>query len=58
VVAMAHGRGEPRPRLHDGHADDAIPKEAVLMDLFRRCVPDATIRRKILVDNPTRLYGF
>jgi predicted TIM-barrel fold metal-dependent hydrolase len=43
---------------HVGHTDDAIPKESVLMDLFRRCVPDEAVRRKILIDNPVRLYGF
>jgi 2-pyrone-4,6-dicarboxylate lactonase len=29
----------------------------VLMDLFRRCVPDEAVRRKILIDDPARLYG-
>lgn len=43
---------------HVGHADHAVPKESVLMDLFRRCVPDQAVRRKILIDNPARLYGF
>ncbi|WP_291617920.1 amidohydrolase family protein [Bradyrhizobium sp.] len=43
---------------HVGHADDAVPKESVLMDLFGRCVPDEAVRRKILIDNPARLYGF
>ena len=38
--------------------DESTPKEPVLMDLFRRCVPDAEVRRKILVDNPVKLYGF
>ncbi len=43
---------------HVGHTDDAIPKEAVLMNLFERCVPDEAVRRKILIDNAARLYGF
>jgi predicted TIM-barrel fold metal-dependent hydrolase len=29
-----------------------------LLDLFAGWVPDAEIRRKILVENPARLYGF
>ncbi len=29
-----------------------------LLNLFARCVPDVATRRKILVDNPARLYGF
>jgi predicted TIM-barrel fold metal-dependent hydrolase len=29
-----------------------------LLNLFGRWVPDAGVRRKILVDNPARLYGF
>ena len=43
---------------HVGHTDEATPQEAVLMDLFQRCVPDAAVRRKILIDNPVKLYGF
>ena len=43
---------------HVGHAPDAIPREADLLRLFFDCVPDADIRRRILVDNPARLYGF
>jgi 2-pyrone-4,6-dicarboxylate lactonase len=43
---------------HVGHTPESLPKETILVDLFRRCVPDAAIRRKILVDNPAGLYGF
>jgi len=43
---------------HVGHASGSIPKEMVLEDLFKRCVPDVGVRQKILVDNPVRLYGF
>ncbi|GGC81441.1 amidohydrolase family protein [Chelatococcus reniformis] len=43
---------------HVGHTPATLPAHAVLVDLFERCVPDAAIRRKILVDNPARLYGF
>lgn len=43
---------------HVGHTSESHPSEAVLMDVFQRCVPDAAIRRRILVDNPKALYGF
>lgn len=43
---------------HVGHTTESLPRESILIDLFQRCVPDPTIRRKILVDNPVRLYGF
>jgi predicted TIM-barrel fold metal-dependent hydrolase len=32
--------------------------EADLVDLVPRFAPDATLQRKLLVDNPARLYGF
>jgi predicted TIM-barrel fold metal-dependent hydrolase len=44
VTAGAH----PRPR------PDALP----FFDLFGRWVPDAALRRRILVENPEKLYGF
>jgi predicted TIM-barrel fold metal-dependent hydrolase len=34
------------------------PDDAVLFDLLGAWAPDDTTRRKILVDNPTELYGF
>lgn len=43
---------------HVGHTPETLPSEAELIGLFERCVPDADTRRKILVDNPVRLYGF
>jgi 2-pyrone-4,6-dicarboxylate lactonase len=43
---------------HVGHTEESHPKEAVLIDVFQRCVPDAAIRQRILVDNPMALYGF
>ncbi len=43
---------------HVGHAPAAVPSEADLLSHFFRCVPDEANRRKILVDNPARLYGF
>jgi len=43
---------------HVGHTNESLPKESVLIDLFKRCVPDIDTRRRILVDNPVNLYGF
>ena len=36
----------------------AMPNDGDLFDIFTRWVPDAALRRRILVDNPARLYGF
>lgn len=35
-----------------------VPDEAALLDLLLDWAPDDTTRRKILADNPARLYGF
>lgn len=43
---------------HVGHPPEAIPGDDDLLRLFLDCVPDEAIRKKILVDNPARLYGF
>jgi predicted TIM-barrel fold metal-dependent hydrolase len=34
------------------------PDTAAMLDMLLTCVPDETLRRRILVDNPARLYGF
>ncbi len=36
----------------------AMPNDGDLFDIFSRWVPDAAMRRRILVDNPAQLYGF
>ena len=36
----------------------AMPNDGDLADLLARWVPDADTRRRVLVDNPARLYGF
>jgi predicted TIM-barrel fold metal-dependent hydrolase len=36
----------------------ALPDDAVLFDLLAQWVPDETVRNRILVDNPAKLYGF
>lgn len=43
---------------HVGHSDETMPAIQDLLRLLHECVPDEATRRKILVDNPTRLYGF
>jgi predicted TIM-barrel fold metal-dependent hydrolase len=35
-----------------------MPNDGDLVDLVPLIAPDAAHRRKLLVDNPTRLYGF
>jgi predicted TIM-barrel fold metal-dependent hydrolase len=43
---------------HVGHTPESYPAEQTLIGVLFRCVPDEAVRRKILVDNPTALYGF
>ena len=35
-----------------------MPNDGELMDLFPKMAPEAALQKKILVDNPARLYGF
>ncbi len=35
-----------------------MPNDGDLVDLFARMAPDPAMQRRILVDNPARLYGF
>lgn len=47
------GSDWPHPRLEKN-----MPDTGHLLDLFNTWTPDAAVRRKILVENPARLYGF
>ncbi len=47
------GTDWPHPRL-----DKDMPEDGHLLDLFNAWTPDASLRKKILVDNPAKLYGF
>jgi predicted TIM-barrel fold metal-dependent hydrolase len=47
------GSDWPHPRM-----EDEMPNAGHLLDLFNEWTPDDAIRRRILVDNPARLYGF
>jgi 2-pyrone-4,6-dicarboxylate lactonase len=40
------------------HYPRTIPPDADLVGLLRRYVPDAASFKRVLVDNPTRLFGF
>jgi len=43
---------------HPTHLDEHAPDDADLLDFLLECVASQEDRRKILVDNPARLYGF
>jgi 2-pyrone-4,6-dicarboxylate lactonase len=43
---------------HVGHSAETVPDFQDLLRLLHECVPDEAIRRKILIDNPARLYNF
>ncbi len=43
---------------HIGTPRERYPDEAQLLDLLLEWAPDEAARRRILVDNPARLYGF
>jgi 2-pyrone-4,6-dicarboxylate lactonase len=47
------GTDWPHPRL-----EKDMPEDGHLLDLFNAWTPDVELRKKILVDNPARLYGF
>ena len=47
------GTDWPHPRLAENMPDDGH-----LLDLFNQWTPDAALRKKILVDNPAKLYRF
>jgi 2-pyrone-4,6-dicarboxylate lactonase len=47
------GTDWPHPRLEKDMHEDGH-----LLDLFNAWTPDAELRKKILVDNPVKLYGF
>ncbi len=38
--------------------ETAMPNTAIFADLLTTWVPDEAVRKRILVDNPARLYGF
>jgi predicted TIM-barrel fold metal-dependent hydrolase len=50
---LVWGTDWPHPRI-----EGEMPNAGRLLDLFNEWTPDAAVRRKILADNPARLYGF
>jgi predicted TIM-barrel fold metal-dependent hydrolase len=50
---LVWGSDWPHPRM-----EGAMPNAGHLLDLFNAWTPDDAIRRRILVDNPARLYDF
>ena len=48
---LVWGTDWPHPRI-----EGEMPNAGRLLDLFNEWTPDAALRRKILVDNPARLY--
>jgi predicted TIM-barrel fold metal-dependent hydrolase len=60
VIAAAPDRviwGTDWPHSNN-FAPGHTPNDGDLIDLLAAFAPDATTRRKILVDNPAKLYGF
>jgi D-galactarolactone isomerase len=43
---------------HAAAAKVGYPDDAALLDLLLDWLPDDTVRRQILADNPAELYGF
>jgi predicted TIM-barrel fold metal-dependent hydrolase len=50
---LVWGTDWPHPRI-----EGEMPDAGHLLDLFAEWTPDETTRRRILVENPARLYGF
>jgi len=49
-----YGRGKPLTEISPPFPID----DGLLLNQLPKWVPDAALRKKILVDNPARLYGF
>lgn len=52
---LLFGTNWPHPALS---APQQVPDDGALIDEFIRWIPDAEVRRRILVNNPALLYGF
>ncbi len=50
---LVWGSDWPHPMV-----DGPMPNDGALLDLLEAWVPDPELRRLVLVENPTRLYGF
>jgi predicted TIM-barrel fold metal-dependent hydrolase len=64
AVAQAYVKAAPERLVwgsdwpHPSEAVDKKPNDAILFDLLAQWAPDESVRNRILVDNPARLYGF
>lgn len=64
AVASAYVKEAPRRLVwgsdwpHPLFKDNAKPDDAMLLDLLAQVAPDPAVRNRILVNNPTKLYGF
>jgi D-galactarolactone isomerase len=64
VLARALVRAAPERMVwasnwpHPSAKREALPDDADLLDLLLDWAPDEATRKRILVDNPARLYGF
>ena len=63
-VARAFAQAAPERVLwgsdwpHPTERPDAKPDDAILFDLLADWLPDESMRHRVLVDNPAKLYGF
>jgi predicted TIM-barrel fold metal-dependent hydrolase len=63
-VAQAYVKAAPERMVwgsdwpHPTESAEHKPDDAVLFDLLAAWAPDASTRRRILVENPEELYGF
>jgi predicted TIM-barrel fold metal-dependent hydrolase len=64
AVAQAYVKAAPERLVwgsdwpHPSEQDNAKPDDAILFDLLAQWAPIETVRNRILVDNPAKLYGF
>jgi D-galactarolactone isomerase len=64
VVAQAYVKAAPERLVwgsdwpHPSEAVDKKPDDAILFDLLAQWAPIETVRNRILVENPAKLYGF
>ena len=62
VDRILWGSNWPHPNAVDGSTSKVTPlwqvDDGLVLNLLPTWAPDAAVRRKILVDNPTRLYAF
>ncbi|MGA8198216.1 MAG: amidohydrolase family protein, partial [Acetobacteraceae bacterium] len=64
AVALAYVKAAPERLVwgsdwpHPSEAVDKKPNDALLFDLLAQWAPDESVRNRILVENPAKLYGF